>query len=51
MAEKTLPFTKAQIEGIIRACPTPFHLYDEEGIRGNARRRDPVFGAQGAVDG
>ena len=43
MAEKTLPFTKAQIEGIIRACPTPFHLYDEEGIRVNARRLSAAF--------
>ena len=38
MAEKTLPFTKAEIEKIIERYPTPFHLYDERGIRENALR-------------
>jgi diaminopimelate decarboxylase len=38
MAEKRLPFTKAEIEKIIETHPTPFHLYDERGIRENALR-------------
>ena len=38
MTEKRLPFSKAEIEKIIETHPTPFHLYDERGIRENARR-------------
>jgi diaminopimelate decarboxylase len=37
MAEKLLPFTKNQIEEIIKIYPTPFHIYDEKAIRENAR--------------
>jgi diaminopimelate decarboxylase len=38
MTEKKLPFTKPEIERIIRQYPTPFHIYDERAIRENARR-------------
>lgn len=38
MSEKKVPLTKEQIEGLIRKYPTPFHIYDERGIRENARR-------------
>lgn len=38
MAKKTLPFTKDEIASILKTHPTPFHLYDEQGIRDNARR-------------
>jgi diaminopimelate decarboxylase len=38
MAEKTVPLSKTQLEAIIRRHPTPFHLYDEQAIRANARR-------------
>jgi diaminopimelate decarboxylase len=38
MAGKYLPFTKEQMEKIIEHYPTPFHIYDEKGIRENARR-------------
>ena len=32
------PFvTKEQIEEIVKTYPTPFHLYDEKGIRENVR--------------
>ena len=32
------PFvTKEQIEEIAKTYPTPFHIYDEKGIRENAR--------------
>ena len=33
------PFvTKEQLEDIVKQYPTPFHLYDEKGIRENARK-------------
>ena len=35
---KKLPFDKAHIERICEESPTPFHLYDERGIRENVRR-------------
>src|SRR5262245_11311205 len=44
MAEKQLPFTKAQIEAIVARHPTPFYLYDERGIREQARRLNAAFG-------
>lgn len=35
---KKIPFaTKAQLENICKEYPTPFHLYDEAGIRATAR--------------
>lgn len=38
------PFvTKEQLETIIKEYPTPFHLYDEKGIRENARRMKQAF--------
>ncbi|OQA99706.1 MAG: Diaminopimelate decarboxylase [Spirochaetes bacterium ADurb.Bin218] len=40
---KTLPFTKEQIEEIIKEYPTPFHLYYEKGMRENARRLFKAF--------
>jgi len=43
MAEKTLPFTKGQLERIIEAHPTPFHIYDEAAIRRNARGLKAAF--------
>jgi len=41
--EKTPFVTKAQLEEIIKEYPTPFHLYDEKGIRNNARRLQDAF--------
>jgi diaminopimelate decarboxylase len=38
MNKKMLPFTKSEIEKIIQEHPTPFHIYDERGIKENARR-------------
>ena len=43
MAEKKLPFTKAQLEEIIKKHSTPFHIYDEKAIRENARRLTQAF--------
>src|SRR4051812_33077727 len=37
MTDKTLPFTKEQLEAIAAKVPTPFHLYDEAAIRRNAK--------------
>ncbi len=38
------PFvTKAQLDEIVKTYPTPFHLYDEKGIRANARRVNAAF--------
>lgn len=38
------PFvTKDQLEKIAEQYPTPFHLYDEKGIRENARRMNEAF--------
>ncbi len=39
------PFiTKEQAEAIRQKVPTPFYLYDEKGIRENARRLNKAFG-------
>ncbi len=38
------PFvTKAMIEEIAKTYPTPFHIYDEKGIRENAKRLKEAF--------
>ncbi len=38
------PFvTKGQLEEITKTYPTPFHLYDEKGIRENARQLKEAF--------
>ncbi len=43
MAEKSLPFSREEIERIIEKYPTPFHIYDEKAIRENARRFKKAF--------
>ena len=41
---KKVPFvTKEQIEEIVKTYPTPFHLYDEAGIRANAKAVKEAF--------
>ena len=38
------PFvTKEQLEEIVKKYPTPFHLYDEKGIRETARNLYKAF--------
>ena len=38
------PFvTLEQVESIVKDYPTPFHLYDEKGIRENARKLKAAF--------
>lgn len=43
MANKTLPFNKEQLEKIVAQYGTPFHIYDEKGIRENAQRLTQAF--------
>ena len=40
---KTPFVTKEQLEAIAAQYPTPFHIYDEKGIRENARRLKAAF--------
>ncbi len=40
---RTLPYTKDILEGIAKEYPTPFHIYDEKGIRENVRRLYEAF--------
>ena len=41
---KKVPFvTKEQIEEIVKTIPTPFHIYDEKGIRENAQKLKDAF--------
>ncbi len=35
--------TKSQLEKIVKKYPTPFHLYDEKGIRENCRKLYKAF--------
>ena len=41
--EKKAFVTKEQIEEIVKTYPTPFHIYDERGIRENARALKEAF--------
>lgn len=48
MEKKTLPFTQQQVRRIIQHVPTPFYLYDKQGIRNTARQLNGAFSwAQG----
>lgn len=39
-----VPFTtKEKLEEIIKQIPTPFHIYDEKGIRETARKLYDAF--------
>jgi diaminopimelate decarboxylase len=41
--EKNIPFTKEQVEKLSEQYPTPFYIYDEAGIRGQARTLIDAF--------
>ena len=41
--EKKTFVTKEQLEEIVKKYPTPFHLYDEKGIRANAKAMQEAF--------
>jgi diaminopimelate decarboxylase len=43
MADKSVPFTKADIEALAEKHPTPFHVYDEAGIRATAKEFTDAF--------
>jgi len=43
MANKRIPFTGEQLNKIVDKHPTPFHIYDEQAILGNARRFKKAF--------
>ncbi|MBQ7497169.1 MAG: diaminopimelate decarboxylase [Selenomonas sp.] len=43
MAEKNFPLSQERLEEVIKDHPTPFHLYDEKGIRENIRRMKKAF--------
>ncbi len=43
MMEKIPFITKEKAEEIIKTYPTPFHIYDEKGIRENARKLKQAF--------
>ncbi|MEK7156426.1 MAG: diaminopimelate decarboxylase [Patescibacteria group bacterium] len=40
---KNIPFTKEQVEKLLRDHPTPLYIYDEKGIRDAARRLIRAF--------
>ena len=43
MVEKKIPLSREQLEALAERFPTPFHIYDEKGIRENARRLQAAF--------
>ncbi|MFW5688506.1 MAG: diaminopimelate decarboxylase [Spirochaetota bacterium] len=43
MTDKTVPFTREFIDRIAAEYPTPFHIYDEAGIRATAREFSSAF--------
>lgn len=43
MADKRVPFSRRQIEAIRSCYPTPFYIYDEQGIRAGARALKRAF--------
>lgn len=44
MSEKKVPFTKQEIVSIMKKFPTPFHIYDEQAMRANAKQFLRAFG-------
>ncbi len=49
---KKKPFvTKEQFEEIVKKYPTPFHLYDEKGIRENAKAVKEAFAWNPGIPG
>lgn len=43
-AMEKIPFvTKEKVEEIVKTIPTPFHIYDEKGIRENAQKLKDAF--------
>jgi diaminopimelate decarboxylase len=51
MATKQVPFSRDFIEEVAREHPTPFHIYDEQAIRENARAMNSAFSWVPDTDG
>jgi diaminopimelate decarboxylase len=49
--QKTVPFSRNQIEELEKRYPTPFHVYDEQAIRAGARRLNRAFSWVRTADG
>ena len=43
MAEKRLPFSHSEFSALLEKIPTPFYLYDGDGIRDNVRKIYSAF--------
>jgi diaminopimelate decarboxylase len=43
MQRKSVPFPRELIESLVKQYPTPFHIYDEKGIRDNMRHFAEAF--------
>jgi diaminopimelate decarboxylase len=43
MPDKKIPLSREKLEALTERFPTPFHIYDERGIRENARRLKAAF--------
>jgi len=43
MSRKNLPYSREQIQDLIQHYGSPFHVYDEKGIRKNARKLAAAF--------
>ena len=43
MSEKKCPLNREELEALTELYPTPFHIYDEKGIRENARQLKAAF--------
>lgn len=43
MSEKNIPLSTSELEALTKQYPTPFHLYDEKGLRENARLLQRAF--------
>ncbi|MGV8169392.1 MAG: diaminopimelate decarboxylase [Candidatus Nanoarchaeia archaeon] len=41
--KKTIPFSKKEIQAALAKHPTPFHIYDEKGIRATAKELNDAF--------
>jgi diaminopimelate decarboxylase len=45
LPQKTFPLSRDRLEEVMKTQKTPFHLYDEKGIRANARELKQAFAA------
>jgi len=43
VSNKTVPFSKEMLDSLVKEYPTPFHIYDGDAIRENARNLNKAF--------